>query len=199
MTLNDAMAKLKKLPTSVVRTNDAAALWATSPATASQMLARLAKAGHVQRLQRGLWLLDPSAPAWSLHPYLTDPAPSYLSLQTALFYHEMIEQIPTVIHVVSTTKSRLTKTEKGTYAIHQVATAFFTGFQPFEGGPAQIATPEKALVDFFYFRPAKSRSFRSLPELELPKTFKKKRARDLARLIFSRSRRTMVERLINEL
>lgn len=197
MNLNNALAVLKKLASPVVRTNDAAAVWSATPATASQMLARLAKAGHILRLQRGLWLLEPSAAAWTLHPYVTDPAPSYLSLQTALFHHGMIEQIPSTIHVVSTAKTRLTKTVKGNFAIHQVTPAFFTGFQPFEGGPAQIATPEKALVDFFYFRPAKSRLFRALPELELPKNFSKKRARELAALIASPSRRTMVERLLS--
>jgi len=193
-----ALAKLKQLPSPVARTNDAAAVWQTSPATASQMLARLAKAGHIVKLVRGLWLLDPSHQPWTLHPFVTDPAPSYLSLQTALFHHGMIEQIPSLVHVVSTTKSKTTKTPVGTFVIHQVAPAFFTDFEPFEKGPAQIATPEKALVDFFYFRPTRSRSFRSLPELELPKTFKKKKAKKLAKLIVSRPRRAMVERLLHE-
>lgn len=178
------------------RTNDAAALWGTSPATASQMLARLAKAGHIRRMLRGLWLLAPAAHPWTLHPYVTDPSPSYLSLQTALFHHGLIDQIPSAIHVVSTAKSRIVVAEIGTYVIHQVAPPFFTDFEPLSGGPAQMATPEKALVDFFYFRPAKSRAFRSLPELELPKSFRRKRAHELVRRIASTSRRSMVERLL---
>jgi predicted transcriptional regulator of viral defense system len=199
MSLTSDFAELKRMPTPVVRTNDAAALWATSPATASTMLARLAKVGHIQRLVRGLWLLDPTVHPWSLHPYLTDPSPSYLSLQTALFHYGMIEQIPTTIHVISTAKSRTIKTAVGTYCIHQVAPNFFTDFQHLSNGPAQIATPEKSLVDFFYFRPTKSRSFRNLPELELSKGFSKKHARDLASLIASNPRRIMVEKLLSKL
>ena len=199
MSLIESMARLGKLETPVARTNDAAAVWNTSPAGASQMLGRLAKAGYVCRLQRGLWLLDRTIQPWALHPFITDPSPSYLSLQTALFHHGMIEQIPTTIHVVSTAKSKTTTTVVGTFAIHQVVPTFFTDFQPLANGLAQIATPEKALVDFFYFRPTKTRLFRALPELELPKSFRKKRARELAALIISRSRRKMVERLLNEL
>ena len=196
MSLNEALAKLRAMPTLVVRTNDAAALWNVSRATASTMLARLARVGHLTRLVRGLWLLDRQANPWTLHPYLSDPSPSYVSLQTALFHHGMIEQIPTTIHLVSTAKTRTAKTTVGTYAIHQVVPDFFCGFEPLAGGPAQIATPEKALVDFFYLRQTRSRSFRALPELELPKGFRMQRALGYAKLITSDSRRQMVIELL---
>ena len=199
MNLNQALAKLLSLSTPILRTNDAAAHWGVSPALASKMLARLADTGHVARLQRGIWQTNLSASPWTLHPYLTDPSPSYLSLQTALFHHGMIEQIPTTIHVISTAKTRTIKTPLGIYAIHQVAPRFFCGFEPFAGGPAQIATPEKALVDFFYFRPAKSRAFRALPELEIPRRFKIKRAEEFARLITSAARRGMVLAAIKQI
>lgn len=200
MNLNEAFAQLSRMPAPVIRTNDAAALWSVSPATASQMLARLASAGHIMRLHRGVWLLDRSAHPWSLHPYLSDPSPSYLSLQTALFHHGMIEQIPTIIHLVSTAKTRTIKAEGvGTYLIHQVAPDFFCGYAPLADGPAQMAVPEKAIVDFFYFRPTKTRSFRALPELELPKTFRMKKALTFASLIASPSRRKMVETLLARL
>lgn len=192
MNLNHALAKLRTMPAPVVRTNDAAAHWGASPALASKMLARLAVAGHVTRLQRGIWQIDLAAAPWTLHPYMTDPSLSYLSLQTALFHHGMIDQIPTTIHLISTAKTRTIQTPLGTYAVHQVAPGFFCGFEPFAGGPAQMATPEKALVDFFYFRPTRNRSFRALPELEIPKGFKLPRARDFARLITAAARRSMV-------
>ena len=199
MNLNEALARLKAMPAPVVRTNDAAALWGVSRAAASTMLARLARVGHIVRLVRGIWLLDRTAHPWTLHPYLSDPSPSYLSLQTALFHHGMIEQIPTIIHVVSTAKTRKVETSVETYAIHQVAPAFFGGFEPLPGGAGQMATPEKALVDFFYLRPARSRGFRALPELELPRGFRARRAREFSKLIVSESRRVMVEGLLEEL
>ncbi len=192
MNLNKALAKLRSMPAPVVRTNDAAAQWEVSPVVASKMLSRLEAAGHVLRLRRGIWQIDLAAGPWSLHPYLTDPSPSYLSLQIALFHHGMIEQIPTTIHLISTAKTRHIQTPGGTYAIHQVAPDFFYGFEAFEGGPAQMAIPEKAIVDFFYLGPSKNHAIRALPELELPKGFKIKRAKEFARMITSVARRSLV-------
>ena len=199
MNLNQALAKLRTLSAPVIRTNDAAAHWGVTPALASKMLARLAVAGLVLRLQRGIWLIDLSAQPWTIHPYLTDSSFSYLSLQTALFHHGMIEQIPTTIHLISTAKTRMIKTPLGDYAVHQVAPPFFCGFEPFAGGPAQMATPEKALIDYYYFRPAKSRAFRALPEIEIPRGFKMKRALEYARLISSAARRGMVMAALSKL
>ena len=45
------------------------------------------------------------------------------------------------------------------------------------GNGAHLAAPEKALVDFLYLGPARSRLFRALPELGLPPKFSVKRAR----------------------
>jgi predicted transcriptional regulator of viral defense system len=198
MSLNAALAKIQSLGAVVMRTNDAAAIWSVSPATASTMLARLGRNGHVRRLKQGIWLLEKNAHPWTLHQYLSDPAPSYLSLQTALFHHEMIDQIPTTIHVISTAKTNTIKTPVGTYAIHRVAPPFFCGYEPLSGGPAQVAVPEKALVDFFYFRPTRSRDFRALPEIDIPEKFSKKKALTFSALIGSKSRRAMVERLLTE-
>lgn len=200
MSLNKAFARLLHTSVPVIRTNDAAALWAVSPATASKMLARLAQAGHIKHLQRGLWLVDGKAHPWTLHSYLVDPSPSYLSLQTALFHHGMIEQIPTVTHVVSTARTRTIKAAGiGIYMVHQVAPAFFCGFTPLAGGPTQMAVPEKALIDYFYFRPTRTRTFRALPELELPKKFSMKKARTFASLIAHAPRRVMVENLLDSM
>jgi predicted transcriptional regulator of viral defense system len=198
MRLSKALAILHIAGTPVIRTNDAAALWGQSRASASKVLARMADDGHIRRLIRGVWLIDQKVHPWSVHAFLSEPAPSYISLQTALFHHGMIEQIPAIIHMISPAKTRTFKTPLGTFAMHQVAPEFFCGFEPFDGGPAQIACPEKAMVDFFYFRLARSRGFRSLPELTLPKSFSKKKALKFSALIRSASRRALVERLISE-
>ena len=199
MRLSKALAILHRAGTPVIRTYDAAALWMQSRASASKVLARMADDGHIRRLIRGVWLIDPNVHPWSGHAFLSEPAPSYISLQTALFHHGMIEQIPSIIHMISPAKTRTFKTPLGTFAMHQVAPDFFCGFEPLEVGHAQMACPEKALVDFYYFRLARSRGFRSLPELTLPKSFSKKKALKFAAVIQSASRRALVERLILEL
>jgi hypothetical protein len=62
-----------------------------------------------------------------------------------------------------------------------------------------LATPEKALVDYFYFGPSKTRQFTKLPELELPPTFSWKKAEKFCRMISSARTRTFVARKLNEL
>jgi hypothetical protein len=61
-----------------------------------------------------------------------------------------------------------------------------------------VATPEKALLDFFYLRPARSRRFRALPELELPRAFSERRARAMLARIRSKVRRTLVAELLDD-
>ena len=61
-----------------------------------------------------------------------------------------------------------------------------------------MATPEKAIVDVLYLRPARSHLFRSLPELEIPKNFSERKARSIVRKIQGSSRRTLVEIHLNE-
>lgn len=55
-----------------------------------------------------------------------------------------------------------------------------------------VATPEKALVDYLYLAPTKSKLFRALPELELPRSFRRREARRFAQNIASSARRTFV-------
>ena len=53
MRLSKALAILHHAGTPVIRTNDAAALWGQSRASASKALARMADDGHIRRLIRG--------------------------------------------------------------------------------------------------------------------------------------------------
>jgi len=58
----------------------------------------------------------------------------------------------------------------------------------------KLASPEKALVDFLYLSPTRSRLFAALPELELPKGFSVRSARRWAALIPPGRLRTIVAR-----
>jgi hypothetical protein len=68
-----------------------------------------------------------------------------------------------------------------------------------EDDGAKVATAEKALFDVLYLAPARSRLFASLPELEVPRQFRWQRLRDYAALVKSPTRRTHIERRIQEL
>ena len=137
--------------------------------------------------------------SWFSRSILTAPLPSYVSLQTALYRHGMIEQIPERIYAVSLARSRVFTTPLGTASIHHVAAGFFTGFETEGRDGLCIATPEKALVDLAYFGPARSRLFAALPELELPGRFNVNHARGFLALIAGLRRRTFVTRRLDAL
>ena len=134
----------------------------------------------------------------ALPVYLTAPFPSYVSLQSALFYHGMISQIPSVTYVVSIARTRFYRTALGDVSIHHVAPEFFFGFERVNEHNAWMATPEKALLDVLYLRPTKTRLFSALPELTFPKHFSPKRARAVLKRIPSLNRRTLVQRQFEE-
>jgi predicted transcriptional regulator of viral defense system len=199
MRLLDVHARLLKMGVPMFQTSDAAAYLGTGSAHASKLLARLAASGHVTKLGRGRWgfkeLIDPFA----LPEYLTAPFPSYVSLQSALYHHGMISQIPSVLYAVSLARTKKHKTALGTVSIHHLDPLFFFGHQPVGKGPGKIATPEKTLIDFLYLSPTRTRLFRALPELEIPAGFKVNEARKIIRRIRSVRRRSHVSRLFEAL
>src|SRR5450830_515845 len=196
MRLIDALTTLTAMQAPVFDTGDAAARLGVNTAHASTVLARLAAAKHLVRLRRGVWAFRDRVDALALPEYLTSPFPSYVSLQSALYRHGMIEQVPAVTYAVSLARTRRFTTPLGTVSIHHVDPRFFFGFENVGTSSGRLATPEKALVDFLYLAPAKSRLFRALPELELPARFSPRRARAVVARIGSAKRRAMVSRAL---
>jgi predicted transcriptional regulator of viral defense system len=75
-----------------------------------QTLKRLAIAGLLKRIRHGLWAMDVNLDPLLLPEYLTAPFPSYVSFQSALFFHGMVSQIPDVIYVASLAQTRKVQT-----------------------------------------------------------------------------------------
>ena len=195
MTAAKALALLRGLRTPAFTTGDAAARLGLTGEAASQTLRRLQAAGLLRSVRRGLWTLEDAEPL-ALAEYLTAPHLSYVSLQSALHIHGMIEQIPAVTYLVSLGRSHRIRTTLGTFSVHRVAPAFFGGFEVSPRSGAKIATPEKALLDVFYLSGVRSRLFAALPELELPAGFRIGVARDwIARISSSRLRTVVTRRL----
>lgn len=199
MRLIDALGTLSDMQAPVFDTQDAAARLGIDAAHASTVLARLAAARHLVRLRRGVWAFRERVHPLALPEYLTSPFPSYVSLQSALYLHGMIEQVPAVTYAVSLARTRRFTTPLGTVSIHHVDPGFFFGFDHAGASGGQLATPEKALVDFLYMAPARSKLFRALPELELPTSFSPGRARAIVARIGSTRRRAMVSRALESI
>lgn len=192
----DALTRLAELRASVFTTNDAAAALQLTRPHASKTLARLAMARQVLRLRRGYWGFPDKIDPLTLPALLTAPAPCYISLQSALYSHGMISQVSKRIYAVSSARTQAFSTPLGAISIHHVKPSFFGGFEVNARTGIAMATPEKALVDFLYLSPTRSRLFAALPELELPKGFRRSLALKFTRLIDSSCRRKIVfERL----
>jgi len=200
MRLVEVYARLLTMEGAVFQTGDASAWLNISQAHASQLLSRLAEFGHLIHLKRGIWAFRDRVELMALPQYLTNPFPSYISLQSALYYHDLISQIPVVTYAVSIARTKRYETLLGVISVHHVHPSFFFGYETKDNAAIKIATPEKALIDFLYLSPAKSKLFHSLPELELPKSFRIKEARHMISFIRSIKRRKLVldnlERLI---
>jgi predicted transcriptional regulator of viral defense system len=199
MKLVDVHAKLLDMNVSVFQTSDASACLNIDSAHASKLLARLSSAGHLVHLRQGLWAFKERVELLALPVYLTNPFPSYVSLQSALYHHDMISQIPMVTYAASISRTRRYETPLGMVSVHHVQPSFFFGFESVGKGITEMATPEKALIDFLYLSPSKSNLFKALPELEFPKSFSVKRARWIINRIRSTRRKNLVKRLFEEL
>lgn len=182
-----------------METRDAAYKLGLSNEHASQVLRRLALEKHVVHLSRGVWVIDLQVNPLVLPEYLLAPFPCYISLQTALYHHGMIEQIPRVITVVSLARTRRIQTPLATISVHHIAPGFFFDYEFDSKTQVKMATPEKALLDILYLKPAKSLWFTSLPEVEIPKSFNSKKAFEMIRQIPSHSRRTLVKEALRSI
>lgn len=197
MRLIEVEQKLLALRQPVLQTRDVAAYFKITHAQASKILSRLADAGRFVRLMRGKWATTTQLDPLLLPEYLTAPFPSYVSLQTALFYHGMISQIPHTIYAVSLARTHQYATPFGNISIHHLQPDFFFGFEMM--GQIKIATPEKALIDLLYLTPAKSKLFKTLPEVELPASFSRKKAYAIINKITSLRTKTLVQRRLDVL
>ena len=78
--------------------------------------------------------------------------PSYISLESALAYYQMIPETAFSFQAVSTRKTTTYNTPAGTFNYRTVKPPLYFGYtiQHAQGLPALIAEPEKAILDFLY-------------------------------------------------
>ena len=143
-------------------------------------------------LSRGRWLVNPKVDRLALPELISAPYPAYISLQSALFHHGMIEQIPSVIYAVTPARPRRLLTPMGTISFHRMPPELFKGFELSTASDAKIATPEKALFDLVYLAPGRSRVFSKLPELTIPRRFQWQRLKEYTDMVKSPGRKVFI-------
>lgn len=195
----EALQRLRLLAAPVVETRDVVAVLQVSASNATTILRRLARKGMIVHLSRGRWLVNEKIDRLALPELILAPYPAYISLQSALFHHGLIEQIPSVIYAVTPARPRRLRTPVGTISFHRMPSELFRGFELSSRSDAKIATPEKALFDLLYLAPGRSRVFSNHPELAIPRRFQWQRLKDYMTLVKSSGRQAYIAERIRTL
>lgn len=117
-------------------------------------LSRLVARGVLRRLVRE-WYANPFAPPSVEEVAMVLRHPSYISLEYALAKEGILSQTAFTITLI-TTKLPYTFNLDGTiFEYHQIARRLFWGYRL--DGQANVAWPEKALLDLIYIRHLKTR------------------------------------------
>jgi len=170
---------IKQLRRPVFTSHEIGALSGKSSSLVTQALNYLAKQGMIFKVYRGIWAEagNNKVSQYSVIPFLPGAHRAYVSFLSALHLHGIIEQIPQVIMLASTSHTRIIRTKLGVFMIHQVSPKFFKGFGWYrDDGNFLIAQPEKALIDCLYLSSRRKKQFGYFPELHLPSTFSSKKA-----------------------
>lgn len=196
------MTFIRKAGRPVFTTHELTALSGKSPSTIVQSLNHLVEQGLLVKIYRGVWAelrLRPISP-FEVIACLFPLQRVYVSFITALHLKGIVEQIPQVITLASTSHTRILRTQAGVFSVHQIAPAFFGGFDWYNGeGSFLIAEPEKALIDSLYLSSRKKKQFGYFPELDFSPEFSFEKAAQWADRIADKRIRLYVHRSLEAL
>ncbi|MFV1977370.1 MAG: hypothetical protein ACC651_16625 [Candidatus Scalindua sp.] len=129
----------------------------TDPASIQVQISRWKKAGKIIQLKRGIYLLAETYRKIEVYePYIAAilKKPSYISLEKALEYHNLIPEAVTVYTSVTTKRPGRFVSISGVFDYRHINGFLFWGYNSLTVNKqtAFIASPEKALLDFFYLK-----------------------------------------------
>ena len=119
--------------------------------------------GWIKLLKKGLYEL--SYPKDFIIPdlYVANKlySPSYISLETALSNYSIIPEVSMAVTSISTKSTRTFKNEHGLFTYRTVKPTCFTGYHVMKHDNFSIfiADPEKALIDYLYFKNYRNKAF----------------------------------------
>ena len=148
---------LKKVGQFPLIEGEALLVGSTQPAALRVQLNRWQKQGKLIQLKRGFYVLAAPYFKGTLYdPYLAARlvSPSYLSLEWALHFHDLIPESVPVWTSVTTKRPGRFVTAMGTFDYRHIKSSLLWGYHSVTTAQqtAFVATPEKALLDFFYLQ-----------------------------------------------
>ena len=116
--------------------------------------------GLIQRLRRGLFVFNPTDRKKKVnHFYIANRIyePSYISLESALSYYDIIPERVINITSVCNQKTMKFNNDFGCFSYQHIKPSTFRGFRSvkFDSVFVFMAEPEKAIVDFLYLNLSK--------------------------------------------
>ncbi|MBL7075471.1 helix-turn-helix domain-containing protein [candidate division KSB1 bacterium] len=119
------------------------------PASARRAVSRLVKRRFLIKLSKGLYgnafaHLSLEQVAGMLYP------PAYISVESALFTHGVIDQTPHIVTCITLNKTKTFRTALGEILYYHIKSGLFFGFHPQDG--LVLAGPEKAAADYVYIK-----------------------------------------------
>ncbi|MDO8515352.1 MAG: hypothetical protein Q7S14_02540 [bacterium] len=163
---------------SLFSVNDLTKIFGSRPQSSLMaLILRMEKAGIIAKLIRGKYkfiLGVESADSYEIANYLVSP--SYISLETALSFYEIIDQFPYQITSVTTTKSKSFDIDGQTFAYAKIADPFFFDYE--KNGKFLIASKPKAVFDYLYLAYLGKRSRNNINLLRFDKSILSKKTLD---------------------
>jgi len=128
-----------------------------NPDALQAQLSRWVKMGRLIKLARGKYALAPPYRKVDLpleHVANRLVYPSYVSMESALAWYDLIPEAVSVVTSVTTARPRVLENVLGTFRYRHIRRGLFWGFESenLQGQECVIALPEKAILDLFYFR-----------------------------------------------
>lgn len=128
-----------------------------------KMISRWSEKGWIRPLKRGLYELSYPRDLTIPDLYIANKlySPSYVSLETALSNYSIIPEVSMAVTSLTTKPTRRFKNKHGLFIYRTVKADAFTGYYVEKNGSFDIliAEPEKALVDYLYFKKYKNKEF----------------------------------------
>jgi predicted transcriptional regulator of viral defense system len=120
-------------------------------------ISRWKKSGKIIQLKKGVYLLaEPYRKIEVCEPYIAAilKKPSYLSLEKAFEYHNLIPEAVSVYTSITTKRQARFVSKAGIFDYRHIKKGLFFGYKSVTVNrqTAFIALPEKALLDLFYFK-----------------------------------------------
>ena len=152
----EAFSRMEKEKLFVFSMEDLIKFFPTDKSTLKQQLLYWRSKGWIKSLKKGLYEI--------VYPKRKDIpdlfvanriyAPSYVSLETALSYYSIIPEVAMGVTSVTPKPTREFKNHYGLFLFRSIKKGAFQGYRIIEerGFKIKIAEPEKALVDYIYFK-----------------------------------------------